>query len=209
MILWPNGSTTRPHVSSPYGPRKAPVAGASKMHRGTDFTGFALVRSIAPGVVVAVGTPAGWAGGGRQVWVQHDGFLTRSLHLKNVPAVRVGDNIPAGRILGIMGRTGTASGVHLHLEVITRGAQTDPVPFITTRLTSSGGNTPTPIREEPDMRFIKAAVDGITRYALVTLGKGQETLDVAQANLWAQTFGDARTVTPAAYNEAVNNVARL
>jgi hypothetical protein len=144
--LWPNGTTTQPHVSSAFGPRKAPVGGASTVHRGVDCTGYSLVRSIAPGRVVAVGTPSGWAGGGTQVWVQHDGFFSKSMHMKAGSAiVRVGDDIPEGRILGVMGMTGTASGVHHHLEVTlgkvhySNTGQIDPVPFIQNRISPAGG----------------------------------------------------------------------
>lgn len=134
-MLWPNGSKTRPNISSPFGPRKSPTAGASSQHRGTDFTGYATVRAIAPGTVVAVGTPAGWSGGGTQVWVQHEGFLTRSLHLvQGSPVVKVGQRVSEGQALGAMGKTGTATGVHHHLEVVVGGTQVDPVPFITSRI---------------------------------------------------------------------------
>lgn len=135
--LWPNGSRTQPHVSSGYGQRKAPVAGASTFHRGTDFTGWSSIRAIANGTVVAVGTPSGWAGGGLQVWVQHNGFLARYLHLSSW-SVRVGATVVAGQTLGVMGKTGNVSGVHLHLEIAPGGGtQVDPIPFIRARLGSA------------------------------------------------------------------------
>lgn len=148
--LWPDGTTVRPHVSSPFGPRVAPVPGASKVHKGTDFTGFATVRAIAAGTVVQVGTPGGWTGGGTQVWIQHDGFLSRSLHLiKGSPVVHVGQKVEAGDALGSMGRTGTASGVHLHLEIVVNGVQIDPVTFIFARLAAPTAGTGTPTITTP------------------------------------------------------------
>ena len=168
-MLWPNGSTVRPHVSSSFGPRSAPVAGASRVHRGTDFTGFSYVRSIAPGRVVVVGAPGGWGGGGTQVWVQHDGFFTRSMHLRaGSTQVRVGQWVEAGQVLGAMGMTGTASGVHHHLEVTpgnvhySNTGQVDSVPFISNRLSapSGGGGTPIipPVPKEDDM--LALLIDG-------------------------------------------------
>lgn len=161
-MLWPNGSAARPPVTSPYGPRRAPVAGASTFHRGTDFVGFTRVRAIADGIVVAVGTPGGWAGGGTQVWIQHAGFLSRSMHMvKGSPVVRVGQRVLAGEDLGQMGRTGNVSGVHLHLEIVVNGVQVDPVPFISNRLSvpAAGGPTPTPVPKEDD-DMIALLIDG-------------------------------------------------
>lgn len=142
-VLWPNGSTVHPPITSPYGPRRAPVAGASTFHRGTDFVGYSTVRAVAAGQVKVVGTPNGWAAGGAQVWVQHDGFLTRSMHLSST-AVRVGQFVRPGDALGVMGRSGNVDGVHHHLEVVVNGVQVDPVPFLTARIgavPSGGGST--------------------------------------------------------------------
>lgn len=151
-MLWPNGSKIRPYVSSSFGPRRAPVAGASTYHRGTDFSHtFQRIRAIAAGRVVNVGAVPGWSAGGTQVWIQHDGFFSKSLHMVNgSPVVRAGDWVSEGQDLGQMGRTGTATDTHLHLE-LTPGAvhyantgQVDPVAFITNRLAeSAGGVTPT------------------------------------------------------------------
>ena len=150
IMLWPNGTTTRPPITSPFGRRPAPVAGASTTHRGTDFVGYSRIRAIAAGRVVRVGTPDGWSGGGVQVWIQHDGFLTRSMHMvKGSPVVEVGEWVEAGDELGEMGATGNVSGKHHHLEVVVNGVQIDPVPFITSRIAGPTGGAFSP--EEDDM----------------------------------------------------------
>lgn len=115
-MLWPNGSRTQPPISSGFGPRRAPRSGATTQHRGTDFVGFSAVRAVAPGTVIVAGTPGGWTGGGRQVWIQHDGFFSRSMHLSSI-SVREGQRVGEGDAIGVMGATGTATGVHLHLGV--------------------------------------------------------------------------------------------
>jgi hypothetical protein len=136
-MLWANGTTTRPNVSSGFGRRPVTIAGASSFHRGCDFTGYATVRAVAAGKVVHVGWMAGWPTGGYMVWIQHDGFLSRSLHLVNGSArVHVGQWIDAGDALATMGATGINGGVHHHLEIVVNGVQVDPVPFITARLTA-------------------------------------------------------------------------
>lgn len=142
-MRWPNGSQSRPWISSGFGPRSPGIG--SSIHRGCDFTGFTHVRAVASGTVRVVGTPGGWSAGGRQVWVQHNGFFSRSMHLAST-SVRNGQRVNEGDILGVMGRTGTATGVHLHLEITSgnlhysNSGQVDPVPYIQARL--SGGSWP-------------------------------------------------------------------
>lgn len=145
MALWPNGSKSKPYVSSAFGPRNINVPNASKNHKGTDFSHtFSIIRAVEAGQVKVAGTPPGWAGGGTQVWVQHDGFFSKSLHASSL-LVKAGQFVREGDPLAVMGRTGTASDVHLHLE-ITEGnvhysntGQVDPVKFIQNRLAGTSG----------------------------------------------------------------------
>lgn len=143
-MRWPNGSATRPRISSGFGPR-GPGIGSS-IHKGCDFTGFTHIRAIASGTVRMVGTPSGWSAGGRQVWIQHDGYFSRSMHLASW-SVSNGQRVNEGDIIGVMGMTGTATGVHLHLEIIMGSlhygaGQIDPVPFIQARLGAGGSGWP-------------------------------------------------------------------
>lgn len=214
-MLWGNGLGSRPPISSPFGWRVHPVTGVRKLHAGCDFTGYALVRSVAAGTVVAVGTPRGWEGGGIQVWVQHDGFLSRSMHLKSAPPVKLGDIIPEGRILGVMGMTGTATGVHHHLEIVVSGAQVDPVPFITQRLggQAAGGNNrpaPTPQPEEPEMSMQTIRHPNGTIYFVDELGADHlgdyKTADIGLGEFLdanAEVFGGAENVSAREFDIAV------
>lgn len=151
MTVWPNGGSSKPYVSSAFGPRNIPVPNASKNHKGTDFSHtFSIIRAVEAGQVKVAGTPQGWSGGGTQVWVQHDGFFSKSLHSSSL-LVRPGQFVREGDPLCVMGRTGTASDVHLHLE-ITPGAihysnsgQVDPVKFLAARISgapAAGGSSP-------------------------------------------------------------------
>ncbi len=149
VILWPNGTTTRPSITSPFGPRIPPIKGASDFHRGTDFVGYSAVRSVADGTVQVVGTPSGWEPGGVQVWIQHDGFQSRSLHLEpGTTAVTPGQHVSAGDVLGTMGHSGNVSGVHHHLEIVVSGVQIDPVPYLTARISGSS-----PVATDHDRSF--------------------------------------------------------
>lgn len=153
-VLWPNGLTTPPPFSwqGHFGPRNANLSYASTYHRGQDFYGFSNIHAIADGSVVHVGRRAGWAGGGYMVWIQHNGFFSRYLHLAEGSSVlRTGQSVAAGAPVGVMGATnggGYGMAVHLHLE-ITMGqwhagnyGQIDPRAFLEARVgtgSSSGG----------------------------------------------------------------------
>lgn len=168
MVRFPNGSTSAPPVSSSFGPRSG-GGGASTNHKGVDLVGFDQVRSIAPGRVVVVGTPSGWGGGGKQVWVQHEGFFSKYMHLASW-SVSVGQNVGEGDYLGAMDTTGTATGKNLHLEVTlgqvhySNSGQINPIPFIFERISAAGPTANARTRKlQEDLRKLgyEISVDGI------------------------------------------------
>ena len=61
------------------------------------------------------------------------------------------------------------------------------------------------------MKFIKVVQPSGTTYALVQHMPPffQRTNDVNQANLWAQTYGNAKIVSDAAWAEATGNLLSL
>lgn len=106
--------------------RKHPILGYARAHNGVDYhapTG-APVGAVAPGVV----TLAGWtAGGGRTVRVRHsNGYETEYLHLSSI-AVRGGARVGQGDLIGRVGRTGLATGPHLHYGMKKNGRYVNPV----------------------------------------------------------------------------------
>ena len=106
--------------------RRHPILGYARAHNGVDYhaaTG-APVASVAPGVV----TMAGWtAGGGRTVKVRHpNGYETEYLHLSAI-AVRAGARISQGDLVGRVGKTGLATGPHLHYGLKKNGRYVNPV----------------------------------------------------------------------------------
>ena len=69
-----------------------------------------------PGRVVKAGNTGG--GAGWEVVIDHGTYKTRYLHcLANSMAVKVGEDIPAGKKIAQVGSTGTSTGPHLHFEV--------------------------------------------------------------------------------------------
>jgi murein DD-endopeptidase MepM/ murein hydrolase activator NlpD len=106
--------------------RKHPILGYARAHNGVDYyaPAGAPVGSVAPGVV----TLAGWTnGGGRTVKVRHpNGYETEYLHLSAI-AVRAGARIGQGELVGRVGMTGLATGVHLHYGLKKNGRYVNPV----------------------------------------------------------------------------------
>jgi murein DD-endopeptidase MepM/ murein hydrolase activator NlpD len=105
--------------------RLHPILGYARAHNGVDYFAplGAPVGSVAPGVV----THAGWTnGGGRTVKVRHpNSYETEYLHLSSI-SVRAGARIGQGELVGRVGMTGLATGVHLHYGMKKNGHYVKP-----------------------------------------------------------------------------------
>lgn len=95
----------------------------SSFHYGTDWAGATPgskpdIRNITAGKVVWTGKAGGW---GNTVIVQNpDGYTVQYGHLDSIN-VKVGDQVPAGGKIGVMGATGNVTGVHLDMIVTKNG----------------------------------------------------------------------------------------
>lgn len=117
----------QPRITSRFSSsRKHPILGYARAHNGVDYyaPAGAPVGSVAPGVVMM----AGWtSGGGRTVKVRHpNGYETEYLHLSAI-AVRAGARVGQGELVGRVGMTGLATGVHLHYGLKKNGRYVNPV----------------------------------------------------------------------------------
>jgi murein DD-endopeptidase MepM/ murein hydrolase activator NlpD len=114
-------------VSSGFGPRRG-RGGRGSTHEGVDL----YTRSPAPiyaagdGVVESVATLNGY---GRTVLIRHNGRVkTRYAHLSEyAPSLRRGARVRRGEVLGQTGRTGNATAVHLHYEILVDGRPQNPL----------------------------------------------------------------------------------
>jgi murein DD-endopeptidase MepM/ murein hydrolase activator NlpD len=106
--------------------RRHPILGYARAHTGVYYyaPAGAPVGSVAPGVV----TLAGWtSGGGRTVKVRHpNSYETEYLHLSAI-TVRAGARVGQGDLVGRVGMTGLATGVHLHYGLKKNGRYVNPV----------------------------------------------------------------------------------
>lgn len=116
-------------VVSGFGPRTDPFTGRPAMHFGLDFIGSSgsAIRATAAGQVSYTGWKAAY---GKTVEIDHGmGFRTRYAHLNKI-AVRRGQEIKTGDVVGEMGSTGRSTGAHLHYEVLFNDEPRDPMRFI-------------------------------------------------------------------------------
>lgn len=116
-------------LSSYYGVRKDPFSGKPAMHKGLDFAGKEgePVVATGAGLVTWSGERYGY---GNLVEIDHgDGLVTRYGHNKSL-SVKIGDVVTKGQEIALMGSTGRSTGAHVHYEVLKRGKQQDPLPYV-------------------------------------------------------------------------------
>lgn len=137
-FLYPNGTRTRPTVTSAFGPRRSfwtPAGWTRPYHYGVDLVGFDVVRSPVDGTV----TFAGWHNDfGWLVVIREDstGHVHRLAHHARLYVER-GQKVSAGDPVGVMGTTGMSTAVHSHWEVIIFGVRIDPIPYAADRNTAA------------------------------------------------------------------------
>lgn len=124
-FIWPVDST---YVTSRYGVRDAPTAGASTNHKALDIGAKSgdPIYAAADGQVAAATYNNGL---GYYVSIEHDGdTATRYSHMTNF-IVQPGEYVKQGQIIGYVGESGIATGSHLDYAVIKNGEQVDPMQF--------------------------------------------------------------------------------
>lgn len=127
--IWPTPVSART-VSSEFGEVRAAGGGRSRYHQGIDIRApkGCPVYATADGVVCTVDRDR--RGYGKYVVIQHPGgYSTLYAHLADFK-VKQGKKIRAGEVIGKVGKTGRATGCHLHYEVRQNGRAVNPRPFL-------------------------------------------------------------------------------
>ncbi len=108
--------------------RLHPVLNTWRSHKGTDYAApiGTKVKSTADGVITFVGQQGGY---GNVIMVSHQGiYNTVYGHLsKFASGLHRGQRVAQGEIIGYVGKTGLATGPHLHYEFKINGTQRDPM----------------------------------------------------------------------------------
>jgi len=119
-------------VTSRFGMRRHPILGYRRMHSGLDFRARrgTPIHAVTDGRVEMAGRNGGY---GNYVRLRHQGdFGTGYAHMSRI-AVRAGQTVKRGQIIGYVGSTGLSTGPHLHYETYRGSRKVDPsgVRFVT------------------------------------------------------------------------------
>jgi murein DD-endopeptidase MepM/ murein hydrolase activator NlpD len=117
------------YISSGFttGSRYVAAFNVSTGHRAIDYAtpSGTPIRSVGDGTVVF----AGWssAGYGYLTSIRHNGtYSTNYAHQSRV-AVRYGQKVSQGEVIGYVGSTGFSTGPHLHYEMVKNGTKINPM----------------------------------------------------------------------------------
>ncbi len=118
-------------LTSRYGVRKDPRYNTKEFHHGIDIKAESGddVFASAPGTVIFSGKQSGF---GKVIIIDHGKrFCTVSAHLSSI-LVNEGSRVGRGDVIGKVGRSGNATGVHLHFELRIEGKSVDPLRYLET-----------------------------------------------------------------------------
>jgi len=124
---WPlNVSGT---ITSKFGKRTSPTAGASTYHKGIDIaapSGTTIVAAASGRVVTATYSSSA----GNYIMIYHgNSTYTVYMHCSSL-SVSVNDEVKKGQAIGAVGSTGYSTGAHLHFGISVNGSYVDPLGYV-------------------------------------------------------------------------------
>ena len=129
QFIWPTDGV----ITSHFGYRDAPTAGASSNHPAIDIGASQGTPVVAAdgGVVISAGANGGY---GNSVGIKHaNGMVTWYNHLYGWN-VKVGDEVGQGQQIGQVGSTGISTGPHLDFKILDAdGNPVDPEQYLNAR----------------------------------------------------------------------------
>jgi murein DD-endopeptidase MepM/ murein hydrolase activator NlpD len=110
--------------------RYHPILKTWRAHNGVDYSAppGTAVHATASGRIIMVGPNGGY---GNTIVIDHgNSFSTLYAHLSRYrPGLRAGQHVEQGEVIGYVGRTGLATGAHLHYEFQVHGKHQNPLTF--------------------------------------------------------------------------------
>jgi len=158
--------------------RRHPVLNRIRAHKGIDYAApkGTPIYAVGDARVKSVGRQRGY---GNTVVLQHDkSHSTLYAHMNHfAKGLKKGQRVKQGQVIGYVGKTGLATGYHLHYEFHVNGVHKNPLRVKLPR--SRGGNTP--VQKQKDFiqktRGILAKLDEASQKVVV-----QKQLKVANVD---------------------------
>jgi murein DD-endopeptidase MepM/ murein hydrolase activator NlpD len=115
-------------ISSPYGKRKHPILGYTKLHKGVDFAAprGTPFYAAGDGVIEFIGRNGGY---GNYIRIRHGAeYKTAYGHIqKFAKGMKKGRRVRQGQIIAYVGTTGRSTGPHLHYEILKNNKHINPM----------------------------------------------------------------------------------
>lgn len=140
-------------IASGFGSRLDPIYKTWKMHAGIDFTSpmGKEIHATGNGVVSFAGMEGD--GYGIKVVINHGyGYQTLYGHMMRT-AVRPGQKIKRGDVIGYVGSTGKSTGPHVHYEIIKNGQKINPINYFYNDISSADYDKIVKIAERGSQSF--------------------------------------------------------
>ena len=137
-------------ISSRFGNRRHPTLNKMRLHKGVDYAAKSgtPIKAAGDGKLIFKGTKGGY---GRAIIIKHGGrYSTLYAHMSRYKkGMRAGKTVKQGQIIGYVGRSGRATGSHLHYEFRVNGVHRNP---LTVRLPNAA-----PIKKQYRNNFAQIA----------------------------------------------------
>jgi len=120
------------------------VKSRNRKHHGVDFAApqGTPVYAASSGVVLNADMGSLSEAFGKVVLIEHgDKLQSLSAHLSRID-VHIGDFVQAGQQIGLVGKTGRATGPHLHFELWRNGYPQDPLQYLPSANTPQSRTSP-------------------------------------------------------------------
>ena len=137
MLDWPIEAGNTIELSMNFATRVHPITGKITSHEGIDLprAGGTPVLAAADGTVLEAAFDTS---DGNYVLLRHGDMTTKYAHLREY-TVEPGETVSTGDQIGLVGRTGMATGDHLHFEAALDGTRVDPLDYLDQSVTAVMG----------------------------------------------------------------------
>ncbi len=126
-FAWPVPGYSR--ISSYFGPRTSPTAGASSNHKGIDIpcsTGTNIIASASGTVTISKYSSSA----GYYIMIDHGGGVSTVYMHNSQLLVSVGQTVTQGQVIAKAGSTGYSTGSHCHFGIMINGSYVNPINYL-------------------------------------------------------------------------------